>query len=300
MKSFSEIYEKVKGSDHMRVVAVAAAEDEPVLQAVAKAKELGLCNAVLVGDQEKIENLLKELHIHDEFRIIDEKNPAAAAKIAANLVREGECDILMKGLVDTKSLLRAVLDKETGLATGNLISHLAAFEVPGYDRMLFVTDAAMNTYPGLKEKVGILNNAVKFVTSLGVEMPKVAVVCAVEVVNEAMQSTIDAAMLSKMNDRGQIKGCIVDGPLALDNALSVEAAEHKGIKSPVAGHAQILLMANIESGNVLYKSLTYAAHSKTGGVLLGAKAPVVVTSRADSFESKVNSIAMAVLNASIK
>jgi len=300
VKSFSEIYEKVKGSGRMRTIAVAAAEDEPVLQAVAKAKEMGLCNAVLVGEKVKIESLLKELHIDDEFRIIDEKSPAQAAKIAANLVREGECDILMKGLVDTKSLLRAVLDKEKGLATGNLISHVAAFEVEGYDRMLFVTDAAMNTYPGLKEKVGILNNAVHFVTSLGIEKPKVAVVCAVEVVNEAMQATIDAAMLSKMNDRGQIKGCLVDGPLALDNALSVEAAEHKGIKSPVAGHADILLMPNIESGNVLYKSLTYAAYAKTGGVLLGAKAPVVVTSRADSFESKVNSIAMAVLNASVK
>ena len=297
MKSFNEIYEKIKGSDRQRVIAVAAAEDEPVLKAVAKAKELGLCNAVLVGDEEKILSLLKELSLENTFKIMEEKNPAKAAKIAANLVREGECDILMKGLVDTKSLLRAVLDKETGLATGNLISHIAAFEVPGYDRMLFVTDAAMNTYPGLKEKVGILTNAVSLVKSLGVETPKVAAICAVEVVNEAMQATVDAAMLSKMNDRGQIRGCIVDGPLALDNALSVEAAEHKGIKSPVAGHADILLMPNIESGNVLYKALTYTTESKSGGVLLGAKAPVVVTSRADSFESKVNSIAMAVLNA---
>lgn len=297
MKSFNEIYEKIKGSTRLRVIAVAAAEDEPVLQAVTKAKELGLCDAVLVGDEEKILSLLKELSLENTFKIIHEKNPSKAAKIAANLVREGECDILMKGLVDTKSLLRAVLDKETGLATGNLISHIAAFEVPGYDRMLFVTDAAMNTYPGLKEKVGILTNAVSFVKSLGVDTPKVAAICAVEVVNEAMQATVDAAMLSKMNDRGQIKGCIVDGPLALDNALSVEAAEHKGIKSPVAGHADILLMPNIESGNVLYKALTYTTESKSGGVLLGAKAPVVVTSRADSFESKVNSIAMAVLNA---
>lgn len=298
MKSFSEIYEKVQGSDRRRVIAVAAAEDEPVLQAVAKAKEMGLCDAVLVGDEEKILSLLEGLSLDNTFRIIPENNPAAAAKIAANLVREGECDILMKGLVDTKSLLRAVLDKEKGLATGNLISHLAAFEVPGYDRMLYVTDAAMNTYPGLKEKMGILHNAVAFVKSLGTMMPKVAVVCAVEVVNEAMQATVDAAMLAKMNDRGQIKGCLVDGPLALDNALSLEAAEHKGIKSPVAGLADILLMPNIESGNVLYKGLTYTTQSKSGGVLLGAKAPVVVTSRADSFESKVNSIAMAVLNAS--
>lgn len=176
MKSFNEIYEKIKGSERRRVIAVAAAEDEPVLQAVTKAKELGLCDAVLVGDEEKILSLLKELSLESTFKIIEEKNPAKAAKIAANLVREGECDILMKGLVDTKSLLRAVLDKETGLATGNLISHIAAFEVPGYDRMLFVTDAAMNTYPGLKEKVGILTNAVSFVKSLGVETDRKSVV----------------------------------------------------------------------------------------------------------------------------
>lgn len=297
MKSFNDIFEKVRMDSRKKIIAVAAAEDDAVLKAVVKARELGLCEAILVGDQEKIEKIMDEENMEKSFRIIDEKNPTEASKIAAELVRNGEAQILMKGLVDTKSLLRAVLDKERGLASGNLISHVAAFEVPGYDRMLFVTDAAMNTYPGIKEKVAITNNAVKFVRSLGIETPKVAVICAVEVVNEGMPATIDAAMLSKMNDRGQIRGCIIDGPLALDNALSAEAAEHKGIKSPVAGHADILLMPNIESGNILYKALTYTTKSKSGGVLLGATAPVVVTSRADSFESKVNSIAMAVLNA---
>jgi len=297
VKSFNDIFEKVRMDSRKKIIAVAAAEDDAVLKAVVKARELGLCEAILVGDQEKIEKIMDEENMEKSFRIIDEKNPTEASKIAAELVRNGEAQILMKGLVDTKSLLRAVLDKERGLASGNLISHVAAFEVPGYDRMLFVTDAAMNTYPGIKEKVAITNNAVKFVRSLGIETPKVAVICAVEVVNEGMPATIDAAMLSKMNDRGQIRGCIIDGPLALDNALSAEAAEHKGIKSPVAGHADILLMPNIESGNILYKALTYTTKSKSGGVLLGATAPVVVTSRADSFESKVNSIAMAVLNA---
>lgn len=297
MKSFNDIFEKVRMDSRKKIIAVAAAEDDAVLKAVVKARELGLCEAILVGDQEKIEKIMDEENMEKSFRIIDEKNPTEASKIAAELVRNGEAQILMKGLVDTKSLLRAVLDKERGLASGNLISHVAAFEVPGYDRMLFVTDAAMNTYPGIKEKVAITNNAVKFLRSLGIETPKVAVICAVEVVNEGMPATIDAAMLSKMNDRGQIRGCIIDGPLALDNALSAEAAEHKGIKSPVAGHADILLMPNIESGNILYKALTYTTKSKSGGVLLGATAPVVVTSRADSFESKVNSIAMAVLNA---
>ncbi|MBR0576961.1 phosphate butyryltransferase [Proteiniclasticum sp. BAD-10] len=297
MKSFEEIYQQVTLLGEKKILAVAAAEDEPVLHAVLKAKELGLCEAILVGDPEKIEALLEVLGQAKAFPIVAEKDPAEAAKVAAELVRNHKADILMKGMVDTKSLLKAVLDKERGLPSGSLISHVAAFELPDYDRLLFVTDAAMNTYPALKEKQGILSNAVAFVQSLDIPVPKVAVICAVEVVNDAMPATIDAAMLAKMNDRGQIKGCLVDGPLALDNALSVEAAEHKGIKSPVAGYADILLMPNIEAGNVLYKALTYTTASKSGGVLLGAKAPVVVTSRADHFESKVNSIAMAVLHA---
>ena len=297
MKNFKDIFEAVKSGAARKTVAVAAAEDEEVLKAIVKSRELGLCDAILVGNEKEILRILREMGDDSTFRIIDEKNPVESSKIAAELVRNGEAQILMKGLVETKFLLKAVLDKERGLASGKLISHVSAFEVPGFDRMLFITDAAMNTYPGLKEKVGITENAVRFVHRLGIEIPKVAVICAVEVVNEAMPATIDAAMLSKMNDRGQIKGCLIDGPLALDNAISAEAAMHKGIKSPVAGKADILLMPNIESGNVLYKALTYTTESKSGGLLLGANAPVVVTSRADSFESKVNSIAMAVLNA---
>ena len=297
MKNFKDIFEAVKSGTARKTVAVAAAEDEEVLKAIVKSRELGLCDAILVGNEKEILRILREMGDDSTFRIIDEKNPVESSKIAAELVRNGEAQILMKGLVETKFLLKAVLDKERGLASGKLISHVSAFEVPGFDRMLFITDAAMNTYPGLKEKVGITENAVRFVHRLGIEIPKVAVICAVEVVNEAMPATIDAAMLSKMNDRGQIKGCLIDGPLALDNAISAEAAMHKGIKSPVAGKADILLMPNIESGNVLYKALTYTTESKSGGLLLGANAPVVVTSRADSFESKVNSIAMAVLNA---
>jgi len=297
VKNFKDIFEAVKNGEAIKTVAVAAAEDAEVLKAIVKSRELGLCEAILVGNEKEILRLLSVMGVDNTFKIIDEKNPVESSKIAAELVRNGEAQILMKGLVETKFLLKAVLDKERGLASGKLISHVSAFEIPGYDRMIFITDAAMNTYPGLKEKVAITENAVRFVHSLGIEMPKVAVICAVEVVNEAMPATIDAAMLSKMNDRGQIKGCLIDGPLALDNAISAEAAMHKGIKSPVAGQADILLMPNIESGNVLYKALTFTTESKSGGLLLGANAPVVVTSRADSFESKVNSIAMAVLNA---
>lgn len=296
MKNFNDLLTQIKSKEQKKVLAVAAAEDEAVLRAVVKAKEEGLCDAILVGDKEKIKQIMEEEGFTSSFDIIHEKSPKQAASVAASLVREKRADILMKGLVDTKSLLQAVLHKEKGLVTGNLISHVAVFEVPGFDRLLFITDAAMNTYPDLMEKKKIIDNGVSFIRSLGIETPKVAVVCAVEVVNPTMQATLDAAALTLMNQRGQIKNCIVDGPLALDNALSVEAAEHKNIKSPVAGKADLFLMPNIEAGNILYKALTYAAKSKTGGLLLGASAPVVLTSRADTFESKVHAIALAVRN----
>lgn len=296
MKNFNEIFSKIKAQENKRILAVAAAEDEPVLRAAIKAKEDGLCDAILVGDEEKIEMILKDEGFTGFFKIIDEKDPKEAAKMAASLVREKKADILMKGLVDTKSLLQAVLHKERGLATGNLISHISVFEVPGFDRLLFITDAAMNIYPDLMDKKKILENGVNFMRSLGINEPKVAVICAVEVVNPNMPATMDAAALAKMNDRGQIKNCIVDGPLALDNALSEEAAKHKNIINPVAGKADLFLMPSIESANVLYKALTFTTESKIGGLLLGASAPVVLTSRADTFESKLHAIALAVLS----
>ena len=296
MKNFNEIFSKIKAQENKRILAVAAAEDEPVLRAAIKAKEDGLCDAILVGDEEKIEMILKDERFTGFFKIIDEKDPKEAAMMAASLVREKKADILMKGLVDTKSLLQAVLHKERGLATGNLISHISVFEVPGFDRLLFITDAAMNIYPDLMDKKKILENGVNFMRSLGINEPKVAVICAVEVVNPNMPATMDAAALAKMNDRGQIKNCIVDGPLALDNALSEEAAKHKNIISPVAGKADLFLMPSIESANVLYKALTFTTESKIGGLLLGASAPVVLTSRADTFESKLHAIALAVLS----
>ena len=229
------------------------------------------------------------------FRLLTRKNVKAAALKAVELVSSGKADMMMKGLIDTANFLRAVLNKEVGLRTGKQMSHIAVFEIPGFDRLIFLTDAAFNMYPELKEKIDIVNNAVMVAKSIGVETPKVAPICAVEVVNPAMQATLDAATLSKMNERGQIKGCIIDGPLALDNAISVEAAQHKKITSPVAGKADILLMANIEAGNAMYKCLTYTTKSKNGGLLAGAAAPVIVTSRADSPESKMNSIALAAL-----
>ncbi|WP_027307587.1 phosphate butyryltransferase [Caloramator sp. ALD01] len=295
IRTFDEILNKVKCGERKKI-AVAVAQDEPVLEAVRDAKNMGLADAVLVGDKEKIQEIANALGINlDDFEVIDEKDNSKAAMKAVELVSTKKADMLMKGLIDTATFLRAVLDKEKGLRTGRVLSHVAVFEVPALQRILLVTDAAMNIAPDLNTKKQILENAVKVAHAIGIEVPKVAPVCAVEVVNPDMQPTLDAAALSKMNDRGQIKGCIVDGPLAIDNALSEEAAKHKGIKSPVAGQADIILVPNIETGNVMYKTLTYTANAKNGGILVGAAAPVILTSRADSNESKLYSIALACL-----
>lgn len=235
--SFKQIIEKVKAQP-MKKVAVAVAQDEPVLEAIRDAKNNKIADAVLVGDKEKIISIGEKIGMDmNEFEIVDEKNAKKAALKAVELVSSGKADMMMKGLIDTASFLRAVLNKEVGLRAGKQMSHIAVFEIPGYDRMIFLTDAAFNMYPELKEKVDIINNAVKVAKAIGIETPKVAPICAVEVVNEAMPATLDAAALTAMNNRGQIKGCIVDGPLALDNALSEEAAKHKGVSGPVAGHA---------------------------------------------------------------
>jgi phosphate butyryltransferase len=295
MKTFDEVISKVKFQS-MKKVAVAVAQDEPVLEAIRDAKKNGIADAILVGDKDEIIKIAENIGMNiGEYEIIDEKDVNKAAIETVKLVSSGKADMMMKGLVDTATFLRAVLNKEVGLRAGKQMSHIAVFEVPGYDRLLFVTDAAFNMYPELKEKVDIVKNAVQVAHALENDMPKVAPICAVEVVNSSMLATLDAANISKMNERGQIKGCIIDGPLALDNALSKEAAAHKKISGPVAGEADILLMANIEAGNAVYKCLTYTTESKNGGLLMGAAAPVIVTSRADSPETKMNSIALASL-----
>lgn len=293
--SFAEILNKVKNNSR-KTIAVAAAQDEPVLEAIRDAKNLGLINAVLVGDKNKIIEIAKSIDLNvNDLEIIHEPDNNKAALKAVELVSTGKAQMVMKGLLDTATILRAVLNKEIGLRTGRLMSHVAVFEIPGYDRLIFITDAALNMYPDLKAKIDILNNAVTVAKAVGVDIPKVAPICAVEVVNPDMPATIDASILSKMNERGQIKGCIVDGPLAVDNALSEEAAKHKKIVSKVAGKADILLLPNIEAGNVMYKTLTYTTSCKSGGIIVGAAAPVVLTSRADSPESKLNAIALAAL-----
>lgn len=298
IKSFDEILEKVKNGDRKKV-AVAVAQDKHVLEAIRDAKSEGIAEAVLVGDRSKIEAVAAEIGMDlSDFELINEEDNNKAALKAVELVKAGKADMVMKGLVDTATFLRAVLNKEVGLRTGRLMSHVAVFQVSTVDRLIFLTDAAFNMYPGLKEKVDIVKNAVTVAMAIGVERPKVAPICAVEVVNENMPATLDAAALSKMNDRGQIKNCIIDGPLALDNALSLEAADHKGIKSEVAGKADIFLMPNIEAGNVMYKTLAYTTECKSGALLVGTSAPVILTSRSDSHETKMYSIALAALVAS--
>ncbi|MEI4829192.1 phosphate butyryltransferase [Bacillus sp. FJAT-53711] len=283
-----------------KTVAVAVAEDHEVIEAVVKAVQLQLAQFRLYGNQETIMNMLQEHGIQpsEHIEVISATSNVEAAELAVKAVRSGEADVLMKGNIPTASILKAVLNKEWGLRKGGVLSHVAAFEVPNYDRFIIITDAAMNIAPDVQQKAAIAQNAVEVARAIGVEVPKVAPIAAVEVVNPAMQATIDAAMLTQMNRRGQIKNCIIDGPLALDIAVSQIAAEHKGIQSDVAGKADILLVPTIEAGNVLYKSLVYFANAKVGAIIAGAKAPIVLTSRADSAETKVYSLALAVATAS--
>ena len=292
-KNFDDLLSRVKECKRKKV-SVAVAQDEPVLEAIKAAKEQGIADAILVGDKNKIKEIADSIGMDiTQFEVIHEPDVKKAALFAIQLVSSGRADMVMKGLVDTATFLRSVLNKEVGLRTGKVMSHVSVFEIEGFDRLIFLTDAAFNTYPDLKAKVQIVQNSVSVAHACGIECPKVAPVCAVEVVNPDMPATIDASLLSKMNDRGQIKGCVVDGPLALDNSLSEEAANHKGITGPVAGKADVIMLPNIETANVMYKTLTYTSKSRNGGILVGTSAPVILTSRADSFETKVNSIALA-------
>ncbi|WP_394174741.1 phosphate butyryltransferase [Guptibacillus hwajinpoensis] len=286
-----------QASDHPnKTVALAAAADKEVIEAVKLAVEQKLASFILYGDQDKITNLLNEFSLSQsaDVKVVHESSDREASKSAVTAVSNGEADVLMKGMVSTSVILKEVLNKEYGLRKGKVLSHVAAFDVAGYDRLIFVTDSGMNIEPDLTQKVEIVKNAVSIARGVGIESPKVAALAAVEVVNPSMQATLDAAALTQMNTRDQITYCVIDGPLALDNAISIEAATHKGIKSEVAGRADILLVPSIEVGNALYKSLVYFSNAKVGGVIAGAKAPIVLTSRADSAKSKVYSIALAV------
>jgi len=277
-----------------RTIAVACAHDEDVLASLNRATAEGMVHPLLIGRRADIETLRERLGLERlEAETLDCAGDAEAVELAVRSVASGRAQMLMKGLVSTSVFLKGVLNKEWGLRKRALLSHVGVFEIPDQRRLLLVTDVAMSIAPDLVQKAQILENAVELAHQLGIERPRVAALAAVENVNAEMPATIDAAALAKMADRGQIKGCIVDGPLALDNALVAEAARRKGITSPVAGCADILLVPNIETGNVLYKALGLLAGWPLAAVVLGASVPVVLTSRADSDETKFNSIALA-------
>lgn len=302
IRTLSQLLEHAKMVGPMKL-SVARAEDAEVMEAVETARKLGIATAILVGNSNKIKEIANLLEIDiDNYEIVNERgDESAVAAKAVSLVSSGQAQIFMKGMLETKSFLRAVLNKEVGLRNGKkALTHTYIHEIKGYYRIFFVTDPAFNKYPDLKVKVEIVNNAVQLAHVFGVKCPKVAALAAVEVVNPDMPPTLDAAALTMMNRRGQIKGCLVDGPLALDSAVSLEAAQHKGIKSEVAGYADVLLAPNIEVGNVLGKSIVYFSENKTAALVLGAASPIVLTSRADSAETKLFSISAAVVLAAEK
>lgn len=297
-KSFEMLLQLAKDKGPKKI-AVAVAQDHEVLMAIKMAKDKGIIIPILVGDSKKIKEICDEIDLdYKNIEILDELDVVKACNIATKLVSSGEAHILMKGLVDTAIILKAVLDHEIGLRTERIISHVAVFQVPTYHKILIVTDPAMNINPDLFQKKQIIENAVELIKCFDVENPKVAVLAAKEKVSAKMEATVHAAELKKMNEEGIITDCLVDGPLALDNAINSESARIKGIVSEVAGDADILLVPDINSGNILYKALTFLANAKSAGLIIGTKAPIVLTSRADNDESKLNSIALAVLKAS--
>ena len=293
-KHFHKLIENVKNLPTKKM-AVAAAEDEYVLESVKIAKEEGLAESILVGDEKKIRELAKGLNMDlSGYEIINEVEPAKAALKAVKLVHDGKADMYMKGLISTKDFLRSVLDKEVGLRTGRVLTHVGVFEVKGIDQLLFLSDQAFIMYPTLEEKVKIIENALDIANACGIQNPKVAPLAAVEVVNPKMPETVDAAELTKMNAEGKIKGCVIDGPLSLDMAISKEACSHKkGLNRKITGDADILLFPDIHTGNVAYKMLVHTSHFLNGAILSGTSAPVILTSRSDSVATKVNSIALA-------
>jgi len=293
LKKLNDLIDIAKSKSTKRL-AVAAAADKAVLQAVKSASDENIIYPVLVGKKSDIISIANEIDFNiNEEEVYDEPDPAKASIKAVSLIKEGKAEILMKGLVSTAPLLKAVLDKENGLRKGSTLSHFALIESPYYHKLLGVTDAAMNIAPEFQEKIDIINNAVEVYHGLGEDTPKVGIIGPLEVVNPKIESTCHAAMISKMNDRGQIKNCLVDGPFAIDNAVSKEAAEHKGIKSEVAGDADILVAPELNSGNILYKTLVFMGGATSAAVIMGAKVPVVLTSRADTEKSKMMSIALA-------
>jgi phosphate acetyltransferase len=276
--------------------AVAHPCDETSLRGALEAAEAGLISPILVGPKNKIEGVAQTLSLNlADAEIVDAPHSHAAAEKAVELVRTGKAELLMKGSLHTDELLAEVVKRETGIRTGRRISHVFVMDVPGHSHTLFITDAAVNIAPDLDAKRDIIQNAIDLFAGLGLGVPKVAILSAVETVTTSIPSTIEAAALCKMSDRGQITGGELDGPLAFDNAISPEAARIKGIKSPVAGQAQILVVPDLEAGNMLAKNLSFLSRADAAGIVLGARVPIILTSRADNVMTRMASCAVATL-----
>jgi phosphate butyryltransferase len=292
IKNFKELLEAAKSQKRMKIV-VAAAQDEDVITAVSQAKEMGLVEPVLVGEESKIKEIMGRLNIKSsEYEIIDEPDMIQAARRSVELVRNGKGDFLMKGLLQTADIMRAVLDKEIGLRTDNLISHVMVYEAPTYEKLLYTTDGGMNVAPDLEQKVQILENAIQICKAMKMDKIYAACLAGAETVNPKIQATVDAKAIADMKDKWEAQGVVVEGPVALDLAISSEACKHKGYKGEGGGIADIILVPYYEVGNALGKSLTYFAGAKSAGIIMGAKVPIVLVSRADSSESKLLSIAL--------
>jgi phosphate acetyltransferase len=281
--------------------AVAHPCDETSLRGAIEAADLGLLTPILVGPRAKIQAVAKQSGVDiSRYELVDSPHSQAAADAAVRLVREGKAEMLMKGSLHTDELMGAVVARDTGLRTALRISHCFVMDVPTLEQAIIITDAAVNIFPKLEDKVHITQNAIDLAHALGKPQPKVAILSAMETVNPKVQSTIEAAALCKMADRGQITGAILDGPLALDNAINLNAAKIKKIESPVAGRADILIVPDLEAGNMLAKSLSFLADADAAGIVLGARVPIILTSRADSVMTRLASCAVAALVANAR
>lgn len=293
IKNFQEIIDKVKGSPSKKRMVIAAAGEEHTLQAALHARKEGVIRPILVGDKIEIDKILNELGENipqeDIYDVCDVKE---AAEKAVELVREGKGDFLMKGFLDTSVILKAVVNKEKGLGKGGVMSHFTMFEVPNYHKILVAVDGGMVTYPTLDQKKAIIENTVSVLKSYGYENPKVGVLACVEKVNPKMPETVEADAIAKMNADGEISGCVVEGPISYDCAMSVEVAKTKRYEGQVAGNVDILVAPNIHAGNIMGKMLTITCQAKMAGFIVGAKCPIVLTSRGSSAEEKYLSIVM--------
>ncbi len=298
IKNFNDLVEKAKMLDKF-TVCVAGAEDEEVLKAVKLAMDMGFIKPILVGDKDKIEELADKVGLRD-YELVHSDSTEESALEAVKIVSSGRASVLMKGFVNTSVYLRAVLNKEFGLRTGRLLSLLAAYEIPQYHKLLYCTDSGVNPNPNLNQKKDILTNSLLALEGFGIHIPKVAALTGNEMVDPKIQSTVDADALVKMVENGEIKKCIIEGPIAFDVAFDAHAAEHKGINSQVSGDVDLLLFPNMETGNALGKSWLLWNEAKWAGIILGASSPIVLGSRSDTAEIKVNSIALACLASNIK